>query len=555
MNRLTAVPAAYAARSGAHEPAAAARLAALLAVAATGSFLTGLEPRAEAFFLLTGLVAVPWSIAVLFASEDAGRGALRPYAWAGDLLVVFAFQVLVPDQRRTALLLSLVVVVAAGYFVRATPAWTIAGIALALTLAAQLAVPSDGRTGAVDLGLYAAALAAVTVVAERVAGERRRAAEWATHLEGRAATILDKVADAVVLTDERGTVLSLNRAAERLVGSGPRAGQCAAVLGLRLGERPLDCAEGCALLRESPLADGAQVWRPTANGRRQPLLASAALVPGSTRDEVVHSFRDITKLMEADEAKTLFLATASHELKTPLTVISGFSQMLARNPDIDPNTQREALLSIYRRSVELSKIVDRLLLSSRIEAGRLSLTLEEVDARAVVAERVEAIKAATGRLVTFDGPATAAAYANADAIATVVDHLVDNAVKYSPEDATIHVALDVEEDAAVLRVRDGGVGMDPDQADHCFDKFWQADATDSRRVGGTGIGLYIVRSLVDAMGGVITVESELGKGTEFVVRLPCEPPAVPAPRTPEIAPETSMIREFMRQIGVDGGGR
>jgi two-component system phosphate regulon sensor histidine kinase PhoR len=104
-----------------------------------------------------------------------------------------------------------------------------------------------------------------------------------------------------------------------------------------------------------------------------------------------------------------------------------------------------------------------------------------------------------------------------------------------------------------VEVRDEGVGLAPEEAARCFDKFWQAESTDVRRFGGTGIGLYIVRSLVEAMGGRVDVSSELGKGTTFVIRLRTadEPDARPMPGTGE----STSIREFMRQIGVPGEPR
>jgi signal transduction histidine kinase len=287
------------------------------------------------------------------------------------------------------------------------------------------------------------------------------------------------------------------------------------------------------------------VWRALPDGKRQPLLASAALVDDGA--EVVHSLRDITKLVEADEAKTVFLATTSHELKTPLTVINGFASTLLRQPDIDPGTREVALTAIHRRAQELSKIVDRLLMSSRIEAGRLSLAVEQVNVAELVRDRVLPVPAATGRDVVLDVTDAPDAYANADAVATVVDHLVDNALKYAP-DGQVRVAVGADGGAVVLRVRDDGVGMDAEQAEHCFDKFWQADASDARQFGGTGIGLYIVRSLVEAMGGTIEVRSALGAGSEFAVRLASVEPVIALPD--QRAPEASMIREFMRQIGV-----
>lgn len=524
---------------------AAIRLAVVIAIAAAGSFLPDLSRGAETYFLLVGLVGVPWAVVVLFGTESAGRAFIRR-AWAGDLVSAFALQVLVPERARLALVASVAVVAVTATVVRTVSAWSVAGAAIVLTLFGDLVVP-DSRVGAGETALYLGVVAGMSLLAERISGERRRAAAWAMHLEGRAAAILDSVADAVVLTDDAGVVRSLNPAARRLVGTAVPGGHCADVLGLHHGERALDCTDGCALL-ELTSPDGVQLWRAAAGGRRQPLLASAALAGDM---EVVHSLRDVTKLLEADEAKTLFLATASHELKTPLTVINGFAATLLRAPDLPPDVRRNAVTAIHRRGQELAKIVDRLLMSSRIEAGRLALEPVPVDVGAIVAERVAAIEAATSRNVSLTGALPGEGWGTADAVATVVDHLLDNAMKYSPEGGDVEVCLSGDGGRVVVVVRDHGIGMTEDEARHCFDKFWQADASDARRYGGTGIGLYIVKSLVDAMHGDITVTSEPGKGSAFTVALPTTP-HVPAPRAEEPG-EPSMIREFMRQIGVREG--
>ncbi len=148
--------------------------------------------------------------------------------------------------------------------------------------------------------------------------------------------------------------------------------------------------------------------------------------------EVVHSIRDISRLKQADEAKTLFLATASHELKTPLTVINGFAKTLTTR-DLPPDKQREALASIRRRGEELARVVDRLLLSSRIEAGRAEVARTEVDLIPLVYERAAELGAATDRQFEVDLPDDLpSVFGDPSAVTTVVDHLLDNAVKYSP---------------------------------------------------------------------------------------------------------------------------
>jgi signal transduction histidine kinase len=324
------------------------------------------------------------------------------------------------------------------------------------------------------------------------------------------------------------------------------------VLALHSGERAINCSAGCGLLR-TPSANGQEVWREDASGRRQPLLAEAAEVPSTDgRTEVVHSMRDITRLKQAEEAKTLFLATASHELKTPLTVISGFASTLLRFPDIDDKMRTSALDAIWTRSLELTRIVERLLLSSRIEAGRLELELTGIDITPLLRERVTSSAAGINRRITFtaddDVPRV---IANSQALTTVVDHLIDNAVKYSPNGDPIQLAVVAGGHSVQVSVSDSGIGMDEEQLAHCFDRFWQAESTDVRRFGGTGIGLYIVQSLVDAMGGTMTVESVPGEGSTFTVQLRLEG-AVPEQAQPSTdrTGEATSIREFMRQIGV-----
>jgi signal transduction histidine kinase len=299
------------------------------------------------------------------------------------------------------------------------------------------------------------------------------------------------------------------------------------------------------------------VWRALPDGERQPLLASVTPVPdrGGQLSEVVHCFRDITRLKEADEAKTLFLATASHELKTPLTVIRGFAEMLQANRLPDEESRHRAHEAILSRSVELAHVVDRLLLSSRIDAGRLSVRLEEVDVVELVAARAFGFEASTGRTVDVNvigNPQVALADQNG--LNTVLDHLIDNALKYSPEGEPVTVAVRDVTGGVQFEVTDHGIGMTEPQVAHCFDKFWQADTGDRRRFGGTGIGLYIVRSLVESMGGRILVESAAGSGTTFRVTVGVSLPSIPEPRATS-TPERSIIREFMRQIGVPGEDR
>jgi PAS domain S-box-containing protein len=381
----------------------------------------------------------------------------------------------------------------------------------------------------------------------------------------RSQAILDGVADGVYVTNRGGQIRLWNRSAERLTGcreSKALGRTCREILGLHIGDEPLDCSRGCALLATGS-ADEIEVEavRELSGSKQQNLLVGASAVRGTDDEiiEVVHSIRDITALKLADEAKTMFLATASHELKTPLTVILGFSQLLIDDV-VQEAERRTALEAIQKRARELSRIVDRLLMTGRIEAGRVALTLGVVDLRPIVTERATALAVAAERNVAVDiADSMAPAIGDPDAITTVLDHLLDNAMKYSPDGEDVVVALRSSPGKVELEVSDGGIGMSPDEVKHCFERFWQAETSDVRKYGGTGVGLYIVRSLVEGMGGAIEVRSMPGQGTAFTTRLRQASEqdiallSGRAPAEPGVGKHT-MIHEFMRQIGVPAGG-
>ena len=396
--------------------------------------------------------------------------------------------------------------------------------------------------------------------------ERWKASDRVVRLHEKSDAILTGVAEAVMVTSPAGRIAQWNHAAEITFACPFERAQgwaCEDVLALRVDTRELDCSSGCALL-ELHDAEGTatggdiEVWRLEATGVRQPLLATALPVVdrAGTVVEVVHSFRDITRLKEADEAKTLFLATASHELKTPLTVIRGFSQMLVL-PDNQMSEEERgaALRAIDVRARQLTGIVDRLLLSSRIESGRVDLTVETVNGTPILVEQVRSLRAATSREVMLDiDDVLPELLVDPAAFTTVIDHLLDNAVKYSPAGGPIIVFATAVDDHVELTVSDEGVGMTEEQAVHCFDRFWQAEFTDHRRFGGTGIGLYIVRSLVEAMNGRVSVSSAPGEGSAFTVEL-VRADRVPAERSEAAIAkpgrgDRSIIREYIRQLGV-----
>lgn len=362
--------------------------------------------------------------------------------------------------------------------------------------------------------------------------------------------VLAGIGEAVVVTDEHGVITSTNAAAAVTFGE-EVTGTCSSALRLQHGAGLLDCSRGCPLLDDTTGTGQADVHRTHPSGRRQALLVNARAVRGPTGRvrEVVHSYRDITAIKRAEHAKTLFLATASHELKTPVAVITGYATLL-QGGGLDDDRRDEALARIRGRSEQLSSIIDRLLLASRIEGGGLTLTTRATDVAAIVEDRVTALREVTRRDLRLDLPRRVPPVdGDATAVATVLDHLVENAVKYSPDGGPIEITVRATDSTLEVDVADHGVGLSPGDADQVFEAFWQAEADDTRRFEGSGVGLYIVRSMSRAMGGDTTVVRCVpGQGTTFRLSLLR---ADVAARTDEPTPPRpdTMVDEFMRQVG------
>ena len=505
------------------------------------------------------LLWVPWSSAVFLATHRADSAFATIGGPFSDVLVLFAFEWFTPSLGNGAFFAAAAVVAFGTYTCGRRVGTVLACAALILHSTAQYHLPMNQRSNSLVVMFVAVSLVGIIGLVNRTNSIQRSTAARSTNLQNTSDAILSRVADAVILTDESGHLLQCNRAAEQIMkrpSAQIEGRSCADMLGLHRGEAALDCSRGCQLLQSSSLREsalGQEVWR-LDGVRRQPLLANAEAVTDSNGEviEIVHSLRDITRIKEADEAKTLFLATTSHELKTPLVVITGFAELLMTT-DLEPGPRRRAVEAIHGRSVELSRIVERLLLSSQIESGHKTVSLAASEIGSVVQRRAAAITSSTGRTIStqiaHDAPKV---LTDVRALATVVDHLLENAVKYSPGGETVNLGVSFDDKVVRVEVADHGIGMDPEQVAQCFDKFWQGETTDVRRFGGTGIGLFIVQSLVESIGGRIEVDSQVGVGTRFRVALPRAQAiaAVPEPAKPTGAGERSMVREFMKQIGV-----
>jgi CheY-like chemotaxis protein len=227
---------------------------------------------------------------------------------------------------------------------------------------------------------------------------------------------------------------------------------------------------------------------------------------------------------EANRLKDEFLATLSHELRTPLNAIIGWTRLLRANA-VPPSGHDRALEKVERNAEIQTRLVEDLLEISRIASGKLHLEIKEIDLVSIVNRAVDSIRpAAEARGVSierrFDTPSMLTS-GDGDRLQQVVWNLLTNAVKFTPSGGTVTISLERHTLLDELTVRDTGIGIDPTFLPNVFDTFRQADASSTRAHGGLGLGLSIVRHLVEMHGGAVEAQSEgKDKGSTFIVRLP-----------------------------------
>jgi signal transduction histidine kinase len=354
-----------------------------------------------------------------------------------------------------------------------------------------------------DLAIAVAGRAGVAIENALLYRETERRAD--------AARALGHVSDAVLLVDRDGFVRYWNPAAERFARRAAEAAvgepAAAVVPGWEAIERDAGADEAAAKTVAVTL-DGAERW-----------LSVAAVDFG---DGCVYALRDITEEHALEQARSDFVVTASHELRTPLAAVYGAARTVRRQQDLDAPTQETLLDIIEQESERLRRIVDQLLLTGRLDSGRLDLHETDFDLSALAAAVVHSarITAPDSLRLKLDAPESLATHGDEGKLRQVLANLVENAVKYSPKGGEVALAVRADGQTVRIDVSDQGLGIPPSEQTRIFDKFHRLDPHLSRGVGGSGLGLYISRELVQQMGGTLRLESELGKGSTFTVELP-----------------------------------
>ena len=226
------------------------------------------------------------------------------------------------------------------------------------------------------------------------------------------------------------------------------------------------------------------------------------------------------------EAKSVFLASVSHELRTPLNSILGYADLLTAGvPERLPEALRGHVDRIERASRHLLSLIEQIIEASRAEFDQ-EVRSERLDLRALLVEVADLVRPQAGnkeiRVETRLPDGAVEIEADRKKLRQVVLNLLVNAIKFTDE-GSVRLELDRAEDHVHIRVVDTGIGIGPEDRDRIFDRFWQADASSIRTAGGMGIGLWVVRTLTDAMGGTVSLDSTPGEGSTFQVTLPVAP--------------------------------
>jgi PAS domain S-box-containing protein len=353
--------------------------------------------------------------------------------------------------------------------------------------------------------------------------------------------VIDGSADGIAVLDADRLVLEWNPAAHRITGMSVHEA---------VGKEP-----------PFPLPEpGATLTHKLANGRWLDVLCTALADGG----DLVIDFRDITAAKELEEAKDLFLATTSHELRTPITVVQGFASTLASRWDqLADEDRRAAVRTIAERAGSLGRLVEQLLLGSRAGADQLPVSNGPFDLAAVLRGAANSFRPLSDKhTVVADIPADLPlAYGDTMATDIIIGQLMENAFKYSPDGGTVQIRVRVVGGASGGRggvvppgasvvggpsrwievtVEDEGIGITAADHERIFDRFVQGETGDRRRFGGVGIGLFIVRRLALAQHGEVTARSRPSGGTSMRLRLrPASAASAAGPGSSVLTPPTS----------------
>jgi PAS domain S-box-containing protein len=347
--------------------------------------------------------------------------------------------------------------------------------------------------------------------------------------------LFNSMGDGAIATDEFGRITRVNPAAESLLGYSEKE-----LLGkwfpkkitvlspdgttVNLIDRPITKA----FLTGRPISD--KLSYRCKNGQTLPVsITVSPILVGGRPLGAIEVFRDITLEQEVDRMKSEFISLASHQLRTPLSAIKTYTHMLFEGYMGELNdSQKNSLNTIINASNRMNELISTLLNITRMESGTIAINFKSLrlDGLADEVAKELGLMAATKtiKLTVHTRPKTGVVVVTDSLIIKeVLSNLVSNAIKYTPEKGSVAIRISEQKNRAVVEVRDSGWGIPKYSQDQIFSKFFRAHNIVKRETTGTGLGLYLVKGLIDALGGEVWFKSQEGKGTSFFFSLPKKP--------------------------------
>ena len=359
-------------------------------------------------------------------------------------------------------------------------------------------------------------------------------------VENLAELALRTIKDGIIITDNNGIIKFINPAAVLMTGCGAAENVTNLDWGIVLKMEDMNGAtlQGeqnpvmVAIVKETVVdAFVCKIIDPT--GKRTAVSISVLPVEGDGGSHII-TFRNVEKEIAEDNEKSEFISTASHEMRTPVASIEGYLS-LALNPQTATIDERAKgyLTSAHAASQHLGHLFRDLLDTTKLEDGRIRPNFAPIEVVSVLQQITGDYTVRAGEAgisLTFgtsDNVAGATklsqviyGFVDPDFFREIIDNLIDNAIKYSPNGGSVNVRVQADMNNMTIAVSDTGIGISADDLQHVFQKFYRADNSDTRTIGGTGLGLYLTKQRVEAMNGRIWAESIIGQGTTFYVSFP-----------------------------------
>ncbi len=368
----------------------------------------------------------------------------------------------------------------------------------------------------------------------------------------RQATVLGGMIEGVIAVDGRQRIVLANRAAGRLFDFRPPTAEGRTLLEVVRNHAVYEAVTNALATRQPQrLETKSGIQHPAAS--TQHLNVHVQPLPGEPCPGVVLVMHDTTELRRLESLRRDFIANVSHELKTPLTSIKAYSETLRNGAMNDPEASQRFLARIEEQSDRLHHLILDMLMLARIESDQQAFEIVPVDVAHVATSCLEnqrqAAEAKRIKLALEPSESPCRVRADYEGLREILDNLIDNAIKYTPEGGKVSIAWSEERGARSkeqgagsreqdarsehrtssighpfvrIAVRDTGIGIKPDDQRRVFERFYRVDKARSRELGGTGLGLAIVKHLAQSLGGTVGVESEPGKGSTFWVELPAD---------------------------------